>query len=87
MATDLWRASKFTFFQAKMGPWVGVKPEIFQGIGGFVESEHSDKYFIKKKKRPSRENLGVFVLDTLKTTPWIENWLKDGQNQGPFFQN
>ena len=74
-----------------MGPWVGVEPEIFQGIGGFLESEHSDKYFIKKKKKKEkkarRENLGVFFLDTLKTTPWIENWLKDGQNQGPFFQN
>ena len=38
-----------------MGPWVGVKPEIFQGIGGFVESEHSDKYFIKKKKGPAEK--------------------------------
>ena len=38
-----------------MGPWVGVKPEIFQGIGGFVESEHSDKYFIKKEKKKKKK--------------------------------
>ena len=43
-----------------MGPWVGVKPEIFQGIGGFVESEHSDKYFIKKKKKAQQRKFGSF---------------------------
>ena len=35
----------------------GVQPEIFQGRGGFVKLEHSDKHFVKnsRKKRPHRE--------------------------------
>ena len=40
----------------------GAQPEIFQGRGGFVESRHFDKYFVKKykKKRPRREKFGSF---------------------------
>ena len=38
-----------------MGPWVGVEPEIFQGIGGFLESH---KYFIKKKKKKKKGPAG-----------------------------
>ena len=52
-----------------------MQPEIFQGIGGFAEPGHFDKYFAKKtqEKGPSGKHLGVFILDTLKTKPWIEN--------------
>ena len=62
----------------------GTQLELFQGRGGFVESGHFDEYFVNKhnKKRPRRENLGVFSLDTLKTIPWIEDltqrWIKSG---------
>ena len=46
-----------------------MQPEIFQGRRDFVKLGHFDKHFVKNlKKRPSRENLEFFVLDTLKTT-------------------
>ena len=36
----------------------GVQPEIFQGMGGFVELGQFDKYFVKntRKKGPSGKN-------------------------------
>ena len=39
-----------------------MQPELFQDRGGFVESGHFDKYFVKKtkEKKPHREKLGVF---------------------------
>ena len=34
----------------------GAQPELFQGRGGFVESGHLDKLFVKNtKKRPRRK--------------------------------
>ena len=36
---------------------------MFRGRGGFVESGHFDKYFVKKtqeRKGPAGKNLGVF---------------------------
>ena len=40
----------------------GAQKEIFHGRGGFMESGHFDKYFIKKhiKKDSAKKNLGVF---------------------------
>ena len=40
----------------------GAEPEIFQGRGGFAEFRQFNKNFVKntRKKRPRRENLGVF---------------------------
>ena len=39
-----------------------MQPELFQDRGGFVESGHFDKYFVKKtkEKMPQREKLGAF---------------------------
>ena len=49
----------------------GVRPEIFQGMGGFVESGHFDRYFVNKtlEKKDRRRNWKFFLLDTLETTP------------------
>ena len=49
----------------------GAQPEILQGRGGFVESRHFDKYFVKKtqeKKTPQGKFWEFLLLDTLKTT-------------------
>ena len=54
----------------------GAQPEIFQGRGGFVKSGQFDKIFIKKtqeKKALQGKIWEFFLLDTLKTTPGIEN--------------
>ena len=48
----------------------GAQPKIFQGRGGLVGLGHFFKYFVKntRKKGHAGKNLGVFLLDTLKTT-------------------
>ena len=48
--------------------------------------------FVKNstKKVAVGENFGFFLLDTLKTTFWMVNfmiWPKDGHNQGLLYQN
>ena len=49
-----------------------------------MELGYLDKYFFKNtgKKRPVGKNFGVFLLDTLKTTFWMEkltqNWTQLG---------
>ena len=51
----------FFCFQHFQGIPSGVKPEIFQGKGGFVELEHFDKHFVKNtKKMPRREKFWSF---------------------------
>ena len=57
-------------------------------MGGFVESGHFDRYFVNNtlEKGPAGEIGSFFLLDTIETTPWIENSTqKDWQNQGTFF--
>ena len=48
----------------------GAQPEIFQGRGGFVELEHSNKCFVKntRKKAVQGKIFELFPLDTLITT-------------------
>ena len=48
----------------------GAQPEMFQGSGGLVGLGHFYKHFVKntRTKSPARKSLGVFLLDTLKTT-------------------
>ena len=48
----------------------GAQSEIFQGRGGFAESGHFNKFFVKNtiKKVPAGKILELFLLDTLKTT-------------------
>ena len=48
----------------------GAQSEIFQGRGGFAESGHFNKFFVKNtiKKIPAGKILELFLLDTLKTT-------------------
>ena len=64
-----------------------MQPEIFQGRGGFVELGHFDKHFVKntRKKVPLEKILEFFLLDTLKTTFWMENWTQRWKQSGPFF--
>ena len=52
-----------------------VQPENFQGRRSFMELRHFDKHFVKnkKKKAPQGKISKFFLLDTLKTTFWIEN--------------
>ena len=72
----------------------GAQPEIFQGRWGLVGLGYFYKRFVKntRKKGSAEKNLGVFLLDTLKTTFWMENltqrWMQlvhSLQNQGTFF--
>ena len=56
----------------------GAQSEIFQGREGFVESGHFNKHFVK--------NVRYKILDTLKTTFWLENLIQS-HNQGIFFLN
>ena len=46
----------------------GTQPEIFQGRRGFEELGHFDKHFVKntRKKGPTGNNFGAFLLDTIK---------------------
>ena len=45
-----------------------AQPEIFQGKEGFMELEQFDKHVKNTKKDSAGKNVGVFFLDTLKTT-------------------
>ena len=53
-----------------------------------MELGHFDKHFIKtqEKKGTQRNILGFFLVDTIKTTFWME-YLKDGHIQGISSQN
>ena len=53
----------------------GSQPEIFQGRGGFVELGHFDKFFVKntREKSPQRKILELLLLDSLKSTFWMED--------------
>ena len=53
----------------------GAQPEIFQGRRGLGRLEHFYKHFVKitRKKIPQEKILESFLLDTLKTTFWVEN--------------
>ena len=48
---------RWSVLQKEQNLNAGAQPEIFQGIGIFVELGHFDKHFIKntRKKRPRRE--------------------------------
>ena len=64
-----------------------MQPAIFQGRGGLVGLGHFYKHFVKKG--PAGKILSFFLLDTLKTTFWMEN-LKNLKNSkmdtvGAFF--
>ena len=64
-----------------------MQPEIFQGRGGFVELGHFNKHFVKntRKKVPPENILEFFLLDSFKTTFWMENWTQRWKQSGPFF--
>ena len=53
----------------------GVHPDIFQRRRGFFELRYFDKHFVKntRKKDPKGTYLEIFLVDTLKTTYWMEN--------------
>ena len=54
----------------------GSQPEMFQGRGGFLELGHFDKLFVVKntrEKSPQREILELLLLDSLKSTFWMED--------------
>ena len=88
-----WSSSRF--FQCNSLPvYSGAQPEIFQGRGGLVGLGHIYKHFVKNtRKKAAHGNIWwFFLLDTLKTTFWMENvtqrWTQSGhflQNQGTFF--
>ena len=52
-----------------------------------MELGHFDKHFVKntRKKVPLEKILEFFLLDTLKTTFWMENWTQRWKQSGPFF--
>ena len=63
----------------------GAQPEIFQGRGGFVKLGHFDKLFVKnQKKAPQGKILELFLLDTLKTTFWMEDSTQEWTQLGLF---
>ena len=64
-----------------------TQPEIFQGRESFAELSHIDKHFIKNtRKKVLQENiLEVFLLDTNKTTFWMEIVTPRWTQSGPFF--
>ena len=68
-------------------PKVRAQSEVFQGREGFGELGHFDKYFVKNlsKKAPQRKILEFFLLDTIKTTFWMEILTQRWTLSGPFF--
>ena len=67
------------------GIYTGAQPEIFQGRGGFVDLGHLDKLFVKNtEKGTTGKNFGAFLLDTLKTTFWMEDSTQGWTQVGPF---
>ena len=80
--------------QRNFNKYAGAQPVMFQGRGGLVGLGHFYKHFDKntRKKVPQGKIWELFLLDTLKTTFWMENltqkWKQSGhflQNQGTFF--
>ena len=65
----------------------GAQPKMFQGRGGFEELGHFDKHFVKNTRKKALQGniLEFFLLDTLKTTFWIENLTERWTQWGPFF--
>ena len=65
----------------------GVQPDFFQERKDFVELGHFDKYFVNNagKEAPSGKILEFFLLDTLKTTFWMENLTQRWIQSGPFY--
>ena len=60
---------------------------VLQTSGGFVELGHFHKLCIKNiKKAQQRKLVGVFVLDFLKTTFWMEDSTQRWTKLGLFFQ-
>ena len=59
--------------------------KIFQSRGGFVELSYFDKHFFKNKKAPQGNILEFFLVDTFKTTFWVENVTQRWTPTGPFF--
>ena len=64
--------------------------------GGFVELEHFDKHFVKKKRKKKKKQnpekrglqgniLEFFLLDTLKIVFWIGKLAQKWTQPGPFF--
>ena len=53
----------------------GAQSEIFKSKGGFVELGHFNETFFKnaRKKDPQGKILELFLLETLKTTFWMED--------------
>ena len=74
--------------------WVQVHNQKFfragEWGGGIVfELGHFDKYFVKKtrKRGHAEKHFGVFFLDILKTTFWMENLILGKIQSGPFLSN
>ena len=68
----------------------GAQAEVFQRRGGFVELEHFHKLFVKntRRKGSTGNNFGAFfLLDTFKTTIWMEDSTQGWTQLEPFFQN
>ena len=76
MHPHVWHA---WFTSVYTSSFAGAQSEIFQSRGGFVESGHFDKYFVKKAQ--GKES----ILDTLKTIPWTENRTQRWIKSRPFF--
>ena len=59
----------------KWGLSTGAQSEIYKGRGGFVELGHFDKPFVKRaRKKTSQGKISeLCLLDTLKTTFWMED--------------
>ena len=55
---------RWSVLQKEQSLNAGAQPEIFQGIGSFVELGHFDKHFIKntRKKDPAGNHFAVFSL-------------------------
>ena len=53
----------------------GSQLEIFQGRGGFLELGHFDKLLVKNttEKSPQRKILELLLLDSFKSTFWMED--------------
>ena len=96
----LWRGIKFAYYKVLLlllllvlllgeGSLIfsGVQPDIFQSRRGFVELGSFDKLFFKntQKKAPQGKILELFLLDTLKTTFWMEDSTQRWTQLGPFF--
>ena len=70
--------------------WICLSNRKARESGRFVELGHFHKEFVKKKKTEKEALQGnileFFLLDTLKTTFWMENLTQRWTQSGPFFQ-